>query len=117
MSYTVYALNYREDFKNVKERWLIHDIYDHDYLGFTTRKAALKYAYKLLKTKYLNDAKRGHLGIIKLVDNEKLLKSIHYKPNTIGWYKQMPVLIVPQGDILRIYSDGTAKCTNEYLSI
>ena len=115
MAYSEYILEYREDFKKVKERWLIHDKRSDVYLGFSTRKSALKYAYDLLKKKYPNEAKRGHLGLITLADMEKLLKSIHYSSNQLGWFNHNPVMVTPQGDVLRIYSDGEVKSTSHYL--
>lgn len=107
-----YIINYADDLKYVKSKWLIRDKRQKGnvYYGFETKKNALKFAYNVVKKKYADRKGNNVMGLLKLT-------KMPYDPKApiewdIGWFKGYPTFYADDyyaKGFCRIMSDGSTK--------
>ena len=107
-----YIINYADDLKYVKSKWLVRDIRQKGNInyGFETKKDALKFAYNLITKNYQNKKNGNIIGLLKLT-------KMPYDPKNpivweIGWYNGHPAYYVDDywvKGFYRIMSDGSVK--------
>ena len=108
----VYIIEYADDLDTIasSDRWLVKDIRDGKYIGFSTRQSALKYTYTQLKKKYSDRADRGTMGLLRIYDMNTRSKSNPFSPvYHVGWRNKVPVIRDRHDNILRLYATGKAK--------
>lgn len=105
-----YILEYGEDWKKVKEEWVVHiKGANETYFGFDTRKAALRFVYNRLRTQFSSVRNKNKIGIISIIQKSHL-----DQPRLqCGWYHGHAAYSKEYSsgihDIFRIYSDGTSR--------
>lgn len=107
-----YRIEYASDLKQVKEKYLVHNIWSNDYYGYDYLDQANRMAYRLLKEKYSDRKSRNSIGMIEIYYVKNLSQAIRnpesMSKRLIGWYKGYPACQVGK-NILRLYANGDCR--------